>query len=322
VAIEPVEAPKLVDELVTKSDGVFLWVTLVVKSLLNGLANGDRISFLRRRLEGMPSKIESLYRYMLFQIVPVYYEEGWQLFSIASLAFHDESLYSGDGIDAVHMSLAIDEDIELHISGQIRLLTRKEVTRRVQWINIRLKVSCAALLELNPWSLGAPLSEFGNLKVQYIHRTARDFLDTLDAQKMPIGKFRSTTHHVPTQLLKANVAYMKSCFELSRDKVDNLVFLTPIIKRTMWLARKAEREPRHDEFEVLKEMERVLTKFFSPPVSWSDFMAVDKSFDVAVRGGLWQDDFVSLAIMWGLNRYLAKALGKGDRSIEEKKGRP
>jgi hypothetical protein len=79
----------------------------------------------------------------------------------------------------------------------------------VQWINIRLKVSCAGLLELNPWSLGAPLSEFGNLKVQYIHRTARDFLDTLDSQKTPIGKFRSTTHHVPTQLLKANVSYMK-----------------------------------------------------------------------------------------------------------------
>jgi hypothetical protein len=79
-AIEPVEAPKLVDELVTKSDGVFLWVTLVVKSLLNGLTNGDRISFLRRRLEGMPSKIESLYRYMLFQIVPVYYEEAGNYF--------------------------------------------------------------------------------------------------------------------------------------------------------------------------------------------------------------------------------------------------
>jgi hypothetical protein len=62
--------------------------------------------------------------------------------------------------------------------------------------------------------------------------------------------------------------------------VDNLVLLTPISKRTMWLARKAELETRHDEFEVLQEMERVLTKFFSPPVSWSDFM----SFDVAIRG--------------------------------------
>jgi hypothetical protein len=112
-AIEPVEAPKLVDELVMKSGGVSLWVTLVVKSLLNGLTNGDRISFLRRRLEEIPSKTESLYGYMLCQIEPICYEEGWQLFSIASLAFHDKSLYSGDGIDAVHMPLAIDEDIEL-----------------------------------------------------------------------------------------------------------------------------------------------------------------------------------------------------------------
>jgi len=232
-SIDPVEAPKLVDELVMKSDGVFLWVTLVVKSLLNGLTNGDRISFLRRRLKKIPSKIESLYRYMLIQIEPLYHEEGWQLFSIASLAFHDQGLYSGDGIDAVHMSLAIDEGTELILSGQIRFLTRKEVTRRVQWINIRLKVSCTGLLELNQWSSDVTLSEFGNLKVQYIHRTARDFLDTLDAQKTPMGKFRSTKYHVPTRLLKANDAYIKSCFKLSSRHSDPLTLLTPIIERTM-----------------------------------------------------------------------------------------
>jgi hypothetical protein len=190
-AVEPVEAPKLVDELVMKSDGVFLWVSLVVKSLLNGFTNSDRISFLRRRLEEIPSKIESLYRYMLIQIEPIYHEEDWKLFSIASLAFHQESLYSGDGIDALHMSFAIDEGTESIVSAPMHLLTEEEVTRRVQWINIRLKVSCAGLLELNQWSTHVPMGEFSNLKVQYIHRTARDFLDTLDAQNTPMGKFRN-----------------------------------------------------------------------------------------------------------------------------------
>jgi hypothetical protein len=320
-AIEPVEAPKLVNELVMKSDGVFLWVSLVVKSLLNGLTNGDRISFLRRRLEEIPSKIESLYRYMLIQIEPIYHEEGWQLFSTASLTFHQESLYSGDGIDAIHISFAIDEDIQSILSTPMHFLTREEVTRRVQWINTRLKVSCAGLLELNTRDPYIPLGEFGNSKVQYIHRTARDFLNTLDAEKTPIGKFCSTMHHAPTRLLKANVAYIKSCFKLSDNDISPK--LTPHIRRTMWLASKAELETGHDEFEVLQEMQCAITKILSPPVPWIHSVAPEGSPDSRfemLEG--WQDDFVSLAIMWGLNRYLSKALGKGNKLLGEKRGRP
>lgn len=37
---EPEYARNLVKEIVAKSSGVFLWVDLVVKSLLNGLTNG------------------------------------------------------------------------------------------------------------------------------------------------------------------------------------------------------------------------------------------------------------------------------------------
>jgi hypothetical protein len=263
---------------------------------------------------------------MLIQIEPIYHEKGWKLFSIASLAFHEESLYSGDGIDAVHMSFAIDEGIESILSEPMHLLTKKEVTRRVQWINIRLRVSCAGLLELNQWSTHVPLGEFGNLKVQYIHRTAKDFLDTLDGQKTPIGKFRSTMYHVPTRLLKANVAYIKSCVKLNSHSRDELTLLTPIIKRTMWLTNKAELETGHDEFEVLRDMECTLTKLLGPSIPWSNFMAIDESSGVhSSPGGRIpgrDDDFVSLAIMWGLNRYLAKALGEGNKLQNDKKGTP
>jgi hypothetical protein len=41
---------ELVEEIRTKSCGVFLWVYLIVRSLLRGLRNSNRISNLRRRL--------------------------------------------------------------------------------------------------------------------------------------------------------------------------------------------------------------------------------------------------------------------------------
>lgn len=45
---------KLVDEVVEKANGVFLWVYLVVKSLLEGLRDSDRACDIQRRL-GQPA---------------------------------------------------------------------------------------------------------------------------------------------------------------------------------------------------------------------------------------------------------------------------
>jgi hypothetical protein len=46
----PRDARDLIMEVVTKADGVFLWVSLVVESLLKGLGNRDEIEDLRERV--------------------------------------------------------------------------------------------------------------------------------------------------------------------------------------------------------------------------------------------------------------------------------
>jgi hypothetical protein len=55
---EPIRAPELLEEVVTKADGVFLWVHLVIQDLISGLANRDNISDLQRRLQLLPPKLE------------------------------------------------------------------------------------------------------------------------------------------------------------------------------------------------------------------------------------------------------------------------
>lgn len=58
---EPDYAAKLISGITTKASGVFLWVVLVVRSLLSGLASGDRISDLEAGLDSLPSDLESLF---------------------------------------------------------------------------------------------------------------------------------------------------------------------------------------------------------------------------------------------------------------------
>jgi hypothetical protein len=78
----------LIEELVEKAAGVFLWVVLVVKSLVNGLRNGDDISHLRRRLASLPSDLEDLYSHMLKSIDPLDREEASQIFQIFRTSGH------------------------------------------------------------------------------------------------------------------------------------------------------------------------------------------------------------------------------------------
>lgn len=71
---EPEQAPKLSQEIIDKADGVFLWVRLVVFSLLRGLRNSDQVSDLQRRLRILPPSLEDLFSHILGRLEPVYLE--------------------------------------------------------------------------------------------------------------------------------------------------------------------------------------------------------------------------------------------------------
>lgn len=73
-------AQQLIDEIAKKSSGVFLWVILVVRSLLKGFSNADRIMDLQRRLLELPADLEELFTNMLDSIEPLYKEHASQLF--------------------------------------------------------------------------------------------------------------------------------------------------------------------------------------------------------------------------------------------------
>jgi hypothetical protein len=60
----------LVEEIVSSASGVFLWVKLVVKSLLDGLQNGDQIEDLQIRLRSLPRDLEALFTHMLVTCLP------------------------------------------------------------------------------------------------------------------------------------------------------------------------------------------------------------------------------------------------------------
>lgn len=72
----------LISSVVSKASGVFLWVKIVVSSLLAGLSQADRPSDLKRRLDDLPEDLEGLYERLIDNIDPFYLEHATQYFTL------------------------------------------------------------------------------------------------------------------------------------------------------------------------------------------------------------------------------------------------
>lgn len=110
---EPGLGGELTTVIVVKSSGVFLWVSLVVVSLLDGLSNHDIGHDLKRRLDDLPSNLKDLYWHLIDRVkLEWYLEEGFRLLRIVQAA--------GGQINMLQLCLA-ESAVELHGGG---LMTR------------------------------------------------------------------------------------------------------------------------------------------------------------------------------------------------------
>lgn len=71
-AQEPEQCQELVRGIAVEAQGVFLWVVLVVRALINGLSQGDGISELQLRLKALPKDLDQLYGLMILKVDDIY----------------------------------------------------------------------------------------------------------------------------------------------------------------------------------------------------------------------------------------------------------
>ena len=195
----------LVEEIAKKASGVWLWVHLVVQSLLDGLTNSDKLSDLEKRLRLTPTDLEDLYKKMLDSIDDFYLENASQLFQVVLAAKSPPSLLG--------LSFADEEDSRLALRAEVKPLTDEGMLSRCQVMNRRLNSRCKGFLEVpspesSPyrptpagtesvdWDLQWPYADpkqhnydhsryevlnstsqsTANLKVEFLHRTVKDFI--------------------------------------------------------------------------------------------------------------------------------------------------
>lgn len=145
-SITEAQVESLAEQIAKKSEGVFLWAVMVVKSLSLGLHNGDDIDTLNTRLSILPRDMKALYQQIwarLQEDTETYREESAMYFALKEHANnamiftpHFTSLVqftiaANHGIlqELMSLSTAPSQDLLRRISDECKLMKRKIPTR-------------------------------------------------------------------------------------------------------------------------------------------------------------------------------------------------
>jgi hypothetical protein len=177
---DPQSASALIDNVSTKASGVFLWVILVVQSLLEGLTDGERLLELQKRLDSLPADLETLFWRILNSVD---FERVSQLFQIVRA--------SQEPLNILQLSYADEDDAEFVFKMPTMPLPNAKLFSRSVQMKRRLNACCKGLIE--PQNKG--MEHLHDANVGYLHRTVKDFIQKSDVWK----KLLSATNRHSTQ---------------------------------------------------------------------------------------------------------------------------
>lgn len=214
----PGRVDSVVDTIVSKADGVFLWAVLVLNSFRCGLDNDDTWDLLEIRLNTVPTDLMDLYRDMLSR-----HSADWNIYQ-QTAALYISLRMKYNNLDQMERSIFVGP-----LSGSLKRLTVMDfmaascskseldefLGQRAQVTSINLEnkckqtitninVRCAGLLVVSPrkriiidlegsewWKRAcretsyASLLQYLLMEVDFVHRSAFDFLnDTEDGQQI------------------------------------------------------------------------------------------------------------------------------------------
>lgn len=321
---DPENAPQLVTQIVDRASGVFLWVKLVVRSLLDGLSNYDRISDLQARLQLLPVDLEDLYWHMLKDVEPLYRKQAWNLFQTVRRA--------RSPLSPLLLSFA-DEDPQAALLASKKTLEQDEIEAICKAIERRLKSRCKGLLEIQHSSRaqfyeGSTRLKLRTGKVLFLHRSVNDFLEERNVQSMLLDE-NDDDYDANYSLMRAQLMRLK--WLDPQDCIDRAT-LADIVADFLEYAAAAEHKTGEGTIPFVEQFDQIANeRWLNRELSFTgnSFSEHYDTHDLWV-GFFWTDDtqnergdcFLTLVIQFGLALYVKNLLARDSNVISAKAGQP
>ncbi|KAF9070666.1 hypothetical protein BDP27DRAFT_1323229 [Rhodocollybia butyracea] len=316
---------ELVSELAKRADGVFLWVTLVTGILVKQFEAGDTVSHLSRRLRILPTDLDDLFRYMLFDARDASeikdMSQVFQLIRAREVVSDFTRNDNSASLTIYALALADEESLKLALKVPIQRVSDEELLELCQQTKDRLSGCCAGLLEVhekhdsnnNIRFVGEDDQADSSLvacgKVNYIHRTVRDFImspgvwnDLLQYS----GDFDAHLWHLGSCVLQLKLRFVEPKRHRRLDE------WWPDIVVAMTHARYVERDWQIGTM-LLDELNKTMDWYWLKRGTGDDNWARNTFWTYEMRGKMvFHDPFLSLATKFGLVHYVDAKLATGE----------
>jgi hypothetical protein len=268
-------AHDIVEEIVDKSKGVFLWVYLVVRSMVEGVRNRDRLSQLQKRLRDFPNDLEEFFRHIFESLDPTYHTQTAKAFQVALAAHQPLPLIS-------YWFLDEEEDSPRpNISTAVHAISLEELDHRTTEMQVRLNGRCKGLLEFTTSSSGADI-----FVVDFLHRTVKDFLLTSEMQRT-LASLQIESFDPDLSICTASIVALKSTSTVHhREELAILLF-----RSFFNSARHIEERSQMLPMEYFDELSRVIatlgknrgqteSEYWSQFTSYRSLLSTATSYDL------------------------------------------
>jgi len=188
--LDPELRSTLVRGLCDKSAGVFLWVVLALRSILDGLQNGETASTLQRKLDSLPPDLHEMYKRMFRSLDPGTQRSTARMILIM---LRSKEVPSSEPMSLLQLALTVNEDTtaEKAITEEMRIMPSNKRQSLCLWMKRRIYGHTKGLLEVTGQD---NIAERGSSSidawVEFYHKTAIDFFrsdETWDLLKAQAG---------------------------------------------------------------------------------------------------------------------------------------
>ncbi|KAI1643517.1 uncharacterized protein F4817DRAFT_349558 [Daldinia loculata] len=287
-------AQGLVDKITTRAQGVFLWVYLVVKSMIRGLINADSMKDLHRRLDDLPQQLEDFFDRILASIDDFYKTRTARVFLILAHARTPMTLISFYFLDHEE-GLPFDPESFLLEWPAVNETELEVITTKKR----QLIAQCKDLIQIIERPKDPIMFNFTAI---FLHRTVIDFIS------------QPRIHENLVEAAGAGFSPITTLFETNARQFESLihllprVYLKPYLRNwylaSIYYAREIEVSLGISETQQLDQINKslisylgargmttysfneALSKLFDGENSFENIPSYDSFFDLAVHCGL------------------------------------
>ncbi|KAK2600565.1 hypothetical protein N8I77_010088 [Diaporthe amygdali] len=298
---------QIVGTILQKAQGVFLWVYLVVKQLREGLSNGDTVEVLQQRVRDFPPDLEEFFSRMMASIDRLYLPHTARAFQVALHALNPLPTLLYSFLDDEKE----DEQYALRLPRQ--RFDDEALERRIGKIPRLLEARCKGLLEIVISEDPLYGEQCLQPRVEFIHRTARDFLRT--RQMADLLEEGAAGFEPYSSILRAYVAGIKAVKAQRQPKTwgnwGERKDVPNIVLDALAYAYRAEKQANVVENAVLGELAATLQeikRLQGGAMAWLDELVIGVPgvpYRMVLDPGPNPDPFHVLVLRSGLMKYFA-----------------